>query len=119
MHNVGDVINLDDIVDYTVMKHNVVLSGDDDDKVKSDDDDALLAYMAGRTSSLGDILQVLAAKSAPDKKNKNRKVNTSESVPDTVQVGDTTYYLNKGKTINVQGHQYSAHMARVHYRVST
>ena len=49
--------------------------------------------------------------------NKNRKVNTSESVPDTVQVGDTTCYLNKGETINVQGHQYSAHMARVHYRV--
>ena len=117
VHDVGDVINLDDLVDYTVMKHDVVSSGDDDDKVKSDDDDALLAYMAGRTSSLGDIRQVLAAKSTPDKKNKNRKVNTSESVPDTVQVGDTTYYLNKGETINVRGHQYSAHMARVHYRV--
>jgi hypothetical protein len=117
VHDIGDVINLDDIVDYTVMKHDVVSSGEEDDKVKSDDDDALLAYMAGRTSSLGDIRQVLAAKSTPDKKNKNRKVNASESVPDIVQVGDTTYYLNKGETINVQGHQYSTHMTNVNYRV--
>ena len=101
----------------TVMKHDVGSSGDGDYKVKSDDDDTLLAYMAGRTSSLGDIRQVLAAKSTPDKQNKNRKVNASESVPETVQVGDTTYYLNKGETIDVQGRQYSAHMARVNYRV--
>ena len=84
MHDVGDVINLDDIVDYTVMKHDVGSSGDGDDKSKSDDDDALLAYMAGRTSSLGDIRQVLAAKSIPDKQNKIRKVNASESVPESV-----------------------------------
>ena len=71
MHDVGDVINLDDIVDYTVMKHDVVSSGDGDDKDKSDDDDALLAYMAGRTSSLSDIRQVLPAKSTPGKQNKN------------------------------------------------
>ena len=38
-------------------------------------------------------------------------------LPETVQVGDTTYYLNKGEIINVQGRQYSAHMARVNYRV--
>ena len=106
VHEVGDVINLDDIVDYSVMKHDVVSAGEgDDDKVKPPEDDALLAYMAGRTLSVGDIRQVLAANSAPDKNNKNhRKVNASESIPDTVQVGDTTYYLNKGETINVQGH---------------
>ena len=73
--------------------------------------------MTGSTYLLGNIRQVLAAKSTTDKKNKNRKVNTSESVPDTVQVGDSTYYLNKGETINVQDLQYSAHMARFHYRV--
>jgi protein required for attachment to host cells len=86
------------------MKHDVVSAGGDDDKVKPSEDDALLAYMAGRTSSVGDIRQVLAAaNSAPDKKNKNhRKVNASEYIPDTVQVGDTTYYLNKGETINIQ-----------------
>ena len=52
VHDVGDVINLDDIVDYTVMKHDVVLSGDDDDKVRSDDDDTLLAYMVGSSKDV-------------------------------------------------------------------
>ena len=39
------------------------------------------------------------------------------SAPSTVQVGDTTYYLNKGETFIFQGNSYSAHMTRVNYRV--
>ena len=117
VHNFSDVVNLDDFVDYAVMNHDVGTTETVDGKVDSDDGDALLAYMAGRTSSAGDIRQVLAANSTPEKKNKNRKANESISAPSTVQVGDTTYYLNKGETFTFQGHSYSAHMSRVNYRV--
>jgi hypothetical protein len=90
----------------------------DDNKLFPGDGNSLLAYMAGRTSSSGDIRQVLAAKRAPDKnKNKDRKANESVSVPSTVQFGDTTYYLNKGETFNFQGNHYSAHMTRINYRI--
>ena len=72
MHDVSVVVNLDDFIDYTVMNHDVGTNETVDDKVNTDDgDDTLLAYMAGRTSSAGDIRQVLAAKSVPDKKNKS------------------------------------------------
>jgi hypothetical protein len=116
VHDVSDVVNLDNFIDYAVMNHDVSTIEQVDDKVTSDDGDELLAYMAGRTSSAGDIRQVLAAKSLPNK-NKSRKANESASAPSTVQVGDTTYYLNKGETFNFQGHSYSAHMTRVNYRV--
>ena len=39
------------------------------------------------------------------------------SGPSTVQVGDTTYYLNKGETFTFQGNTYSAHMTQVNYWV--
>jgi hypothetical protein len=45
-------------------------------------------------------------------------VNEGNTVPNTVDFGGTTYYLNKGETINIHGHQYSAHMANIHYRIS-
>ena len=118
VHDVSDVVNLDDLIDYAVMNHDVGTSETVDDKFDGDDgDDKLLAYMAGRTSSAGDIRQVLAANSTPDKKSKGRKANESVSGPSTVQVGDTTYYLNKGETFIFQGNSYSAHMTRVNYRV--
>jgi hypothetical protein len=44
-------------------------------------------------------------------------VNEGTSAPSTVTIDGTTYYLHKGETINFQGHQYSAHMSKVHYHV--
>ena len=77
----------------------------------------LLAFLSGRTKSdAGDIRHVLAAKQAPNKI-KDRKANETTTTPSSFQIGDTTYYLNKGETINAHGHQYSAHMALFHYRV--
>jgi uncharacterized membrane-anchored protein len=117
VHDVSDVVNLDDFIDYEVMNHDVGKIETDDIKGNVDDGDTLLAYMAGRTSSAGDIRQVLAANSTPEKKYKSRKANESVSAPSTVQVGDKTYYLNKGETFTFQGNTYSAHMTRVNYRV--
>jgi hypothetical protein len=52
VHEVEDVINIDDIVDYFDMQHDVT-SQDDVADVKGDEalsNDALLAYMAGRNT---------------------------------------------------------------------
>jgi hypothetical protein len=73
--------------------------------------------MAGRTSGSGDICHVFAAKKAPDKKNTSRKVNENVSAPSTAQVGDTTYYLNKGEIVTIGGNQHSAHMTSISYCV--
>jgi hypothetical protein len=70
--------------------------------------------MAGQKSSCGDVWQVLASKQTPDKQ-KKRQVNEGASAPSTVTIDDTTYYLHNGETINFQGHQYSAHLAKFHY----
>jgi hypothetical protein len=119
VHDVGDVVDLDNIIDYAVMNHDVARLDDVEDiKDTPSNDDELLAYMAGRTqdtSSSGDIRNVLAAKRAPDK-GKPRKANESKSAPSTVQVDGKTYYLNKGETISFQGNQYFAHMAMIPYR---
>ena len=68
----------------------------------------LLAFMAGRTTSdAADIRHVLAAKQSSEK-NKTIKANEANfnSKP-TIEIGDTTYYLNKGETITTaHGHQY-------------
>jgi hypothetical protein len=90
---------------------------DDDNKDSGNNgDNALLAFMAGQGSSSGDISQVLATKITSDK-SKNRQANESKLAPSTVQVGDPTYYLNKGETTTFQGHQYSFHMTKVNYRI--
>jgi hypothetical protein len=119
LHKIDDMVNLDDIIDYTVMNHDVYPQDDKDLKDDNPKDNALLAYMAGRASntSPGDIRQVLATNCSTNK-NKTRKANESNSAPSTVQVGDMTYYLNKGETMTFHGHNYSAHMACIPYRVS-
>jgi hypothetical protein len=89
---------------------------DDNKDSGNDGDNTLLAFMAGQGSSSGDIRQVLATKRMPDK-DKNRQANESKLAPSTVQIGDTTYYLNKCETITFQGHQYSSHMTKVNYRI--
>ena len=70
-----DLVNIDDFIDYTVMSHDVVVEQEaPDTKEATESNDYYLAYLAGRGSSSGDILQVLAAKRASEKP-KNRKVN--------------------------------------------
>jgi hypothetical protein len=124
VHEAEDVINIDDIVDYCVMEHDVtsqdnVADGKGDEALSND---AALAYMARRNTGayLGDIRHVLASNQTPtSSKATSRKVNASSSAPSTVQVGDTTYYLNKSETISVQGHSYSTHMTTcIPYRIS-
>jgi hypothetical protein len=88
---------------------------DDDDAAKaSNSTDTLLAHMDGRSSSLGDIRHVLAAKEKSDK-GKNQKVNASESEPGILHLGDMTYFLNKGETIVFNGQQLSVHVTMLHY----
>jgi hypothetical protein len=115
-HHVSDTVSIDDIIDYSVNTHEIGMNNDDDDAKASDSTDTLLAHMAGRSSSLGDIRHVLAAKQKSDK-GKKRKVNASKSEPGTLKLGDTTYFVNKGETITFNGQQYSAHVTMLHYSV--
>jgi len=74
-HEVTDLVNIDDIIDYSVMRHEVVdVHKDDEPETTTDGDNELLAFMAGRESNSGDLLQVLAAKRSSEKA-KARKVN--------------------------------------------
>jgi hypothetical protein len=100
IHEEDDFVNLDDIVAYTTMNHDVTQSYDKDIKDESPTDNALLAYMAGSSSSTspGDLQQVTPANHAPNK-NKTRKANKSNSAQGTFQFGDLTYYFTKGETI--------------------
>jgi hypothetical protein len=75
--------------------------------------DSLLAHMAGRSSSMGDIFHVIAARQKSDK-DKNQKVNASKSEPRTLKLGDTTYFLNKGETITFNGQPHSTHVTMLH-----
>ena len=118
VHEVEDMVNLDDIIEYISMNHTI----SEQDGVSGEDppgSNTLLAHMAGQSTetSPGDIRQVLASNRKPIK-NTPRKVNEGNSAPSTITVGDTTYYLNKGESITVNNHQYTAHMTCMHYRVS-
>jgi hypothetical protein len=98
------------------MNHDVGTMEDNEDiKYDALGGDVLLVYMAGQGTDAcpGDIRNVLAAKRAPNNGN-SHKANEINSTPSIVQVGDTTYFLNKVETIRFQGHQYSAHMKSIH-----
>jgi hypothetical protein len=93
---------------------------DDADKGNTADGDGLLAYMAGRSSSAGDIRKVMASKTKIPQKGKSGtgtscKVNASKSTSSTIQVDDSTYCLYKGESIEVDGHQYFAHLTNINY----
>ena len=116
VHDIQDDVNLDDIIEYTVNVHSIHDTFADSEPSSN----SLLAHMAGQTNPgpcPGDIRQVLAAHQRPNVKIPPIKVNTASTVPDTFTVGDTTYYLNKGETISIQGRQYSAHSTIFHYSV--
>jgi hypothetical protein len=100
-HHVVDSINLDDVVDYTVNQHHIDSTNDDIDYNTSMNNDTLLAHMAGRTSSSGDIRNVLAAKQKPEK-GKHRKVNATESVPETLTVPDHTFKIKMKRFLLIE-----------------
>jgi hypothetical protein len=52
-HHVEDPINIDDLIDYTIMSHKIDSTDVGNDTKNSDD---LLAFMAGTKSDAGDIL---------------------------------------------------------------
>jgi hypothetical protein len=45
------------------------------------------------------------------------KINEGASTPSSVTIDGMTYYLNKGESIKIQGHIYSAQMTEFHYCV--
>ena len=119
-HATNELVNLDDIIDYSVNNHSTAVDNSSAETTTDSKDDTLLAFMAGRSSngsSPGDIRRVFASKQTPNKP-KPRTANETQVAPDTVQFGDTVYYLNKGETITFQGKQYSAHLSILHYCVS-
>jgi hypothetical protein len=46
-----------------------------------------------------------------------KPAHESSTALSSVQVGDDTYYLNKGETITFQGHQCSTHTTLFHYHI--
>jgi hypothetical protein len=94
-------------------------SGDGDELYAPD---TLLAHMSGQTSSGGsaqaDICHVLEPKQSNGGcKGGNVKVNEESTTPDMLSILDTTYCLNKGETITLQGHQYFTHSTMIQYCV--
>jgi hypothetical protein len=48
---VDEVVDIDDIINYTMLNHDGTVDNDDDYKGNTANGDGLLAYMAGRSSS--------------------------------------------------------------------
>jgi hypothetical protein len=68
LHHIEEQVNLDTLIDYTIMSHkgNTTNHNGEED---GDNDDTLLAYMAGRNASdASDIRHVLAANHTQNKK---------------------------------------------------
>jgi hypothetical protein len=114
MHSIDSSVDLDAIIEYSVMEHKDHTRDDDADKDDNAESTDLLAYMAGQHSSSGDIREVPAAKKVPSKQ-KSREGNLA---PSSLSFNGDTYYLNKGETITFQGHQYTAHVTKFNYQVS-
>jgi hypothetical protein len=58
-HEADEVVDIDDIINYTMLNHNTNVDDDDDKGITNDGDD-LPAYIAGCSSLAGDIRQVMA-----------------------------------------------------------
>jgi hypothetical protein len=117
MHSIDSYVDLDAIIEYAVMEHEVHTGDDNADKDDNAEGTDLLAYMSGQHSSSEDIRQVLAAKKVTSKQ-KKRQVNEGNLAPSSLSFNGDTYYLNKGETITFQGHQYTAHVTKFNYQVS-
>jgi hypothetical protein len=70
-HGVDELVDIDDIIDYTMLNHDGSVDDDDDDNGNTADGDGLLAYMAGRSSSTGDIRKLMATKTKIPQKGKS------------------------------------------------
>jgi hypothetical protein len=97
-----EVVDIDGIIKYTMLNHNGTVD-DDNSQGNTTDGDILLAFMAGCSSSAGDICKVMATKTKIHNKVMSGtvttcKVNASKSTPSTIQVDDNTYYLFKGES---------------------
>jgi hypothetical protein len=119
-HTIDDHVNIDDIIESTVNNHS--LTGMGNGEATNLPVDTLLAYISGQStsngSSPGDICHVFAAKqSTVGKKGKTLKVNKTSIAPDSLTVGNCTYFLNKGETITFQGRQYFTHSTVIQYCV--
>jgi hypothetical protein len=118
-HLLEDHVNLDDIIEYTVNTHLLHEVSNEFDTTKQPD--MLLPHKSGQSPSPngtlpGDIRHVIAGKqSHVHKKGNSVKVNKGSTNPDTLTVGDRTYFLNKGETITFQGHQYFTYSTFVQY----
>jgi hypothetical protein len=119
MREVDDVVDVDDIIDYTMLNHEAT-EYSDNDKGSTTIGVGVLAYIACCSSSAADIHTVMAMKTKIPHKGKSRtgtncEVNASKLTASTIQGDDNTYYLNKGKSIKVAGHQYFAHSTNISY----
>jgi hypothetical protein len=90
LNNVEYLVNLNDIIEYTSMNHDINTPNVKEVSRDAPSDNALLTFVAGRgsPSSPGDIRSVLATNRTPNM-NSPQEVNASDSAPNTVQVGDT------------------------------
>ena len=81
MQAVDAQIDLDALIDYTIINHKTDLIYDCTTKEDRGEKDDLLTFMSGvPKSDAADICDVLAAKQAPDKNN-NLKANEFNSSP--------------------------------------
>jgi hypothetical protein len=120
IHDTQEVVNLDDIIEYTTNTHVSVENSGEGEELYAPD--TPLAHMSGQTScgesAQADIRHVLAAKQGNDsRKGRSVKVNEAYTTPDMLTIADTMYYLNKGETITFQGHQYFTHSTLIQYCV--
>lgn len=69
-------------------------------------------------TSQADIRHVLAAKHGPGiRKGKTVKAHESATTPDSVTVANTTYNMNKGESVMLNGHHYSTPDTLVRYHI--
>jgi uncharacterized Zn-binding protein involved in type VI secretion len=121
-HDVHNVVNLDDLIEYSTNTHMTETSHDHGE-TSMFPPDTLIAHMSGQTKvdliPPGDIRQVLASQQRPiGRKGNNIKTHETSTTPATLTMGDTTYYLNKGEMVTFQGHQYFTHATIIQYFVS-
>jgi hypothetical protein len=93
LHDVGNVVDFDDIIDYAVMNHDIdPTKNETSSKESAINDDTLLAYMSGLNGNnkSGDIRNVLTAKCSSIK-GRTIKAIEGDFAPSSVQVGDTTW----------------------------
>jgi hypothetical protein len=106
-------VDIDNIIDCTMLNHDTNIDYEENNR-NTNDGNGLPAYMAGFSSSAGDIHKVMATKTKIPHKGKS-VTGTSGKLTSTIQLDDNTYCLNKGELIEVDSHQYFAHSTNINY----